>query len=1013
MMREDDITESANVAEDSSQMSEEEDGLSFASSAQPSFASSMQPSFQDSSGNLSGNFLNATQIPVNLLKPDKDINPNSRTSGSLAASVDTPILRNPSGTKDGAASTTAQQYPYKNVGFDDHPILSEDEEDLLGMGMDMDMGHNNDEEEEKEEERKLTSSDEENVRVEKELNRQTQTYDLGKTMSPIAYDLSKPPAMSGADGGQGNGDGDGDGDVDDQTSDTQHRSGSSDQVLHTWMKRKDWRAIRDFFKNAPDPSPMNINEKDKFYAAIFYANEDGETPLHIACRKKAPYDIVFQLTSRGGRLSVTATNTYGNSTPLHHACHFQASPKVVSHLIDVGGADAARKIDDIGNLPIHWALSKRHPPSVIKHLIEVGGFDTCRAPNRIGWTALHTACYFDANASTIKYLIDVTGPGDNYNIVKHMDKKCRTPLDLIFERNSFCVESVNLLLGALGEVDKASLYVPQHTVNSTLEWVRRQPDTTALETQFVQRVLNETFISNKYLAVWMIDIYFQIALVSIFSFGIDDALRDYDVPITTAAAVGLYVAICWFLGREIVQFITTPFKSFFNDFKNWLDFTQLLLVFMSLDVLVFKGGVQTRSDATLVTLTAGFVWFNLLSVLGRAFYKIRVFLIYIQLLIWNLIVYFIVSFCIIAAFAQMYYITNNFVVGACESPMVYQEDQDWTCSLSDTYFLVFSSVFTGHWRFMEQPSTNPLTRISFVLALVTILLLFTSLVGQVLQLHEQINELGISFWMNRLNTILEIHDFNETFGCGCCQKDIARSNKPRWTVDENDSVSAASTSPGGGLADVPLSRFTFSKGEKYRNFPEDEDKVRDWWLGEKGNEQGVERVPPLNARMGYFLRWAPMSEIIIPGKEFERALGGLEKDEENYYVRVGTYFLFPFTTLAVLVVFVLGLVTCGFLWPKEMKRRIFFGKDRVINGRRLRQETKMHQQIETLHCGVEAIQARTKADHQTVESLEKNMRDLQASMNELMRLMRAAKLGDDSTIDDSEYIGESYGDGYA
>ncbi len=368
-------------------------------------------------------------------------------------------------------------------------------------------------------------------------------------------------------------------------------------------------------------------------------------------------------------------------------------------------------------------------------------------------------------------------------------------------------------------------------------------------------------------------------------------------------------------------------------------------------------------------------------------------------LIWNLITYIIVSFCIVAAFAQMYYVTNNYVIGACQSPQVYEEDQDWTCSLSDTWFMTFSSLFTGHWRFMEQPSSNPLTRISFVLALITLLLLFTSLVGQVLALHDQINEMGVSFWMNRLNTIVEIHDFNETFGCGCCQKDIARSNKPRWTVDENDSASASATSVTSPSSDVPLSRFTFSKAEKYRNFPEDEDKVREWWFGEPGEG----RVPPFNVRMNYFMRWAPMSEIIIPGKEFERALGGLDKDEENYYVRIGTYFLFPLTTLAVLVVFLLGLVTCGFLWPREMKKRIFFGKDQVLNSRRMRQEMKRNQQIEVLNCGVEAIQARTKADHQTIETLEKNMRDLQASMNDLARLIRTAKLGDDSTINESDY----------
>ena len=68
--------------------------------------------------------------------------------------------------------------------------------------------------------------------------------------------------------------------------------------------------------------------------------------------------------------------------------------------------------------------------------------------------------------------------------------------------------------------------------------------------------------------------------------------------------------------------------------------------------------------------------------------------------------------------------------------------------------------------------------------------------------------------------------------------------------------------------------------------------------------------------------------------------------------------------------------------------------------------------IEVLNCGVDAIQARTKADHQTVETLERNMRELQSSMNELARLIRSSKLGDDSTINDSEYMGENYQDDY-
>ena len=204
-------------------------------------------------------------------------------------------------------------------------------------------------------------------------------------------------------------------------------------------------------------------------------------------------------------------------------------------------------------------------------------------------------------------------------------------MDLVFERNSYCLDSVIFLLQQLSDIDEIALYLPQKTINAILEWTRLQSNTLALETPIVQRILNETFISRKYLTVWMVDFYLQVFIVAMFSFGIDASLRRYDEGIGSAPAVLLYIAVSWFLGREAIQLITTPFNEFITDLKNWLDFTQVIMLFLSLDVLVLKGGVQTTSDAGTIIFTAGLVWFNLLSVLGRAFYRIRVFIIYIQM----------------------------------------------------------------------------------------------------------------------------------------------------------------------------------------------------------------------------------------------------------------------------------------------------------------------------------------------------------------------------------------------
>lgn len=456
---------------------------------------------------------------------------------------------------------------------------------------------------------RLTPVNEDNAKIDDEFAKlEEQVNAEYKTNTRALYDLSvKLPSPSSTKD-------------DDHTSDTQHRSGSSAYILHTWMKRKEWESVRQFLKHPP-------KEHEKLMSSIHYANDDGETPLHIACRKNAPVDIITMITKIGGKKTVRAVNKYGQSNPLHHACHFNLAPEAIQHLIRVGGESACRSKDDIGNTALHWALSKRRPYFIIKELIEVGGFDTIHMANKIEWTALHTACYFDANTDVIAYLISVAGS----QAVKKMDRKHRTPIDLILDKNPLSVDSVITLLHALGEIDQVSLNLPQHTINGILEWVRRQPCSDALECRLVQRILNETFVSRKYLTVWMLDLYFQIILVSIFSFGIDDALSGYGIPVSGNPAIGLYLSISWLLGREAIQFITTPFNEFAKDLKNWVDVSQIILVFLSLDKLVFRGGVFSSSDVTIITITAGLVWFNLLSVLGKAFYRIRVYIVYLQM----------------------------------------------------------------------------------------------------------------------------------------------------------------------------------------------------------------------------------------------------------------------------------------------------------------------------------------------------------------------------------------------
>lgn len=323
----------------------------------------------------------------------------------------------------------------------------------------------------------------------------------------------------------------------------------------------------------------------------------------------------------------------------------------------------------------------------------------------------------------------------------------------------------------------------------------------------------------------------------------------------------------------------------------------------------------------------------------------------------------------------MYYITNNFIIGACESPKIYVEDQDFTCSLSDTYFMTFSSIINGHWRFMEQPSTNPLTFLSFALALFTILLLFTSLIGQIVGLTSTIQETAtLSFWANRLYLIVEINDFNETFGCGCCQKDIAHGS--RWANGSTEAV-------------VPMNRFMFSEGLKYKSFPEDTIGFGKWWVGD-GKKS--EMAPAFSPRIKYFLTWAPFSEILCPGREMERAIGGYGRNEEKYSVRLSTYFLSPIYFLAILLTFVCGLVTFGLVWPREMRKRIFCGNVNSVQNQR---NGVSREHIEGVLGEVKAFQSEMKTNMvATEEGFDRDFKKLQNTLLKMQMLIKG--MTDDS-----------------
>ena len=174
--------------------------------------------------------------------------------------------------------------------------------------------------------------------------------------------------------------------------------------LHNFCCKSNWSEMRDYLSSdATDEEKMrNIMDVSE--------GRWGDFPcLNMACKKRAPDDIVKSLIDIGGKELVMETNV-NDITALHSACSF-------------GGVSY----------------------NVIKMLVDVGGKDLVMAKNDRGSTALHKLCFFiDSNnmvAEKLRLLLEV---GDANVLLSTQGIHGRTPLETTTDKSAS--DEINNLL---------------------------------------------------------------------------------------------------------------------------------------------------------------------------------------------------------------------------------------------------------------------------------------------------------------------------------------------------------------------------------------------------------------------------------------------------------------------------------------------------------------------------------------------------------------------------------------
>jgi hypothetical protein len=126
-----------------------------------------------------------------------------------------------------------------------------------------------------------------------------------------------------------------------------------------------------------------------------------------------------------------------------------------------------------------------------------------------------------------------------------------------------------------------------------------------------------------------------------------------------------------------------------------------------------------------------------------------------------------------------------------------------------------------------------------------------------------------------------------------------------------------------------------------------------WWYYSWKKER-----PSMITRLKYFYKFASMEEILVPGKVFQNLVFGVKYDTDVRGWKLMARLLFsPFQIIhmvvglvILLLLFFLGLVTFGLLWPTAIKQKLFCGKieteaEKKKKEKTEQQKTDMQQQI--------------------------------------------------------------------
>ena len=297
---------------------------------------------------------------------------------------------------------------------------------------------------------------------------------------------------------------------------------------------------------------------------------------------------------------------------------------LIKKMILLGGKELISENNNKHNAnALHYAVGRNSRLEIIETLILTMGDDATKLLQQrtvFGYSTLHNACYFNAPSEVISYLVRCSSK----ELLLSMDEdKKQTPLEVLYNAEHPSNENIFAFQQAWHDLEPSlSSLCVQHQakksmVSKTMDWAKQSDSKYLLNNKFIKTILNYGSLHPVYLALTLMDLFVQVAIVVFIA-----PLVDQDSSIISG--VVLSFCLLFLIGREVIQINTSAAKLHFTQFENLLDLSEIILLSLTILSELHKW-TDVSIMRKIVIATVGVAWLELLFAFGNCNYGVSVF----------------------------------------------------------------------------------------------------------------------------------------------------------------------------------------------------------------------------------------------------------------------------------------------------------------------------------------------------------------------------------------------------